>query len=844
MFTARFSATTIIPLGFVLASGLACVPRAQKNNTGGGGTTAGTGGTGGTAAVAAVTTCPDADEDLGTDVVDAGAPAKMACTNVKQGCFPYVKPYTDDQVASDRQKAQQKMAGLTDSQKANQLRGTVTGQYNDIERTWHDKNDTAYSDTGGILELKFRDASRGLNFAVESIGSGYATAFPVSMARGASWDQDLEYRVGQAAGDEMVASGNTMLLAPCVNILRNPLWGRAQETYGEDSFALGRMGSAYTIGLQEYVASCAKHYAANNVEDDRQKANALMDEQTLREIYGRHFEMLARDAGISGVMASYNRVNNIYATEQKHLMTDILRGSAATGGFDFKGLVLSDWWAIQNHQDFGSPSKMLANNCMNAGLDIELGSNFNYSTLEGSLQDQSLSRDVFEAAVTRVMAQKVRFNGTDVNPPGGHVGLKASVSHYTGFNNNPGGHSIDNNDQTGHIALAQEVAIKSMVLLKNDNQTLPIKRSSVSKIAVLGRTINYGMIGGSGANEQNGGIVDFLRTVRTGDIGSSRVFIDFAKSSSPLQGITEAAGNAITVQGFDNAAAAKTFNPDFVVVVVGLTPLDEGEQYTMAGDRTTFDLDAKTSGGQIQLINDAIAMNKPMVLVLEGGSVITIPSLAQLKAVVMAWYPGMDGGRALGKLLFGDANFSGKLPISWAKQVSDLPPFKDNAEGDVMMDYYLGYRYFDKIQKDNPGTAATPQFKFGHGLSYTSFTYANLQLPCSTVDENSTIDVTVDVTNSGSVAGDEVVFLFAGWPNTKARRSIKELKGFRKVHIEPGHTKRVHIPLRITDLKYFQTDAGTNATTGKFVVEKDVVKIMVGGSSDETTLLSDTFTVN
>jgi len=292
-------------------------------------------------------------------------------------------------------------------------------------------------------------------------------------------------------------------------------------------------------------------------------------------------------------------------------------------------------------------------------------------------------------------------------------------------------------------------------------------------------------------------------------------------------------------------------------VVAGLTGYDEGEEYTNAGDRPNFDLDAKansadpTTGGQVQLINDAIGLKKPMVLVLEGGSVITIPSLSQLPAVVMAWYPGMDGGRALGKLLFGDANFSGKLPITWPKSLSDIPyPLKENEVGDSHMGYFLGYRLYDDRAQKQGASAPAPLFPFGFGLSYTKFTYANLQIPCSTVDENSIMDITVDVTNAGDVDGEEIVFLFAGYPTTAARRSVKELKSFRKVMIKAHTTKRVHIPLRIQDLKYFQTDGpgqgNPNPTTGKFVVEKGdhgTVKIMVGGSSDNLPL-SDTFQVN
>jgi len=806
--------------------------------------------------IGGVTTC-QYNEDA-----TAALPAKAACTAVKT-CIPYIRPYTAEQDAWYRSKAQSLMLNMSLSQKANQLRGTEVDQYNDIERTWHNKMDTAYSDTGGIREFWFRDASRGLNFAVEGEGDAYATAFPVSMARGASFDVDLEYKIAQAVGDEMIASGNTMILAPCVNILRHPLWGRAQETYGEDSFHLGRLGTAYVVGVQEFVASCAKHYAANNVENDRFNANALMDEQTLREIYGRHFEMMIRDGGMAGVMASYNSVNGVHATQNKHLLTDILRGSADKGGFDFKGLVLSDWWAMPNHIT-NVPSATYAAEALTAGLDMELGWNLNYRTLEELVGNMTIRQSDVDTATERVLAQKVRFKGTVPNAP---VGLKAPadiISHYVPYNSDTRhGHMIDNNDVLdpkvgmSHIALSQLAAVKSMVLLKNDSNTLPIKRASVSKIAVLGATFTYGDLGSA---TQDNKMVDFTTTVRTGDAGSSRVFIDLNKSSSPYAGIKELAGSGIDVRRYNSVTAmtGDGFSPDVIVVIAGMSPLDEGEQYTFAGDRKTFDLDGKadpqkpeSNGHQAELVAAAAATGKPTVLVLIGGSVITIPAINQLKAVVMAWYPGMDGGRALGKLLFGDANFSGKLPITWPAKLDDLPPFTKNATGDAEMSYYLGYRFWDKRLKDD-SNAPRPQFAFGYGLSYTTFSYKNLSVPCTTVDASSVVDVTVDVTNDGDVAGEEIAFLFTSYPNSAAtQRSVRELKSFRKVALGPHETKRVHLPLRIDDLRYFKTDlpaqGNPNPTTGQWVIEKGAagtVKVMVGGSSDETKQLSDTFQVN
>ena len=288
------------------------------------------------------------------------------------------------------------------------------------------------------------------------------------MARGAAWDINIEYQIGQAMGDEMVAASQTMLLAPTVNLLRHPLWGRAQETYGEDPFQLGRLGASLVAGVQTYVPACVKHYAANNIEDLRATRNARMDEQTLREIYARHFDMIINDGGVACLMAAYNLVNGTNCTQNSHLLTDILRTD-----FGFNGFVLSDWWAMPGGNG-GTPSATLAAQAIAAGLDMELPWDFNFNAIETSV-GSSITQTQVDTSVKRILEQKYRF-GVDKG-----TGLKAAT---TGFS----GGSITNND--AHISLAQTAALESMVLLKNDNNTLPIK-STFTKIVVVGLTESY-----------------------------------------------------------------------------------------------------------------------------------------------------------------------------------------------------------------------------------------------------------------------------------------------------------------------------------------------------------------
>jgi beta-glucosidase len=835
----RFARPGIVLSVWILAASVTgCGHPAGSSTTSGAGGTTGNGGSSGTGNGGSGTGSGGSsggggagggETIIGTDGGAGGTVGPMSCGSATGAVLPYTPGYVPDPTihAAAMNLAMQ----MSDTEKAQQMRGlTQSGSAN--YNVFRQEDNTAR----GIKAFLFRDGPRGVNINANGDSkSDFSTAFPVAMARGAAFDVDLEYHIGQAVGDETLSSGNTMILAPTTNILRHPLWGRAQETYGEDPYLLGRLGSAFVVGVQEYVAACAKHYAANNIENGRATATAAMDEQTLHEIYARHFQMMVEDGGVSAIMAAYNLLKTplnpgggaVKSTQNQHLLDDLLRGE-----FGFKGFVLSDWWAMPNGNNVPLPAANVlqdtAVGAVTAGLDMELPWSYNYSTLP-SLVPSRLSSTQLAASAALILEQKMRFK---VDKLDGTLGLKPPTTTY-----NTGTASIENNQ--AHIDLAEQGALESMVLLKNDNKTLPINRATVHNIAVIGATVTYtvNVVG------QDAGRIDFTTNVRTGDLGSSRVFADPAKSMGPLAGIQLAAGSGITVNRASDASAVAA--ADFVVVVAGLTPQDEGEEYTQAGDRRNLSLDGKnTTNAQNTLITNVAAMasslNKPMVVVLEGGSVIDMsPWLANVPAVVMAWYPGMVGGKALGKLLFGDVNFSGKLPISWPKSLADEPVFSDPS-GVTSMDYYLGYRWFDR-----PGSTATPQFAFGYGMSYTTFSYSNIQVPCSTVAKDGVVNVTVDVANTGSAAGDEVAFAFVSFPSTTLRRGPKELKGFKRFTLakpDPansmnGSAKRITIPIRVSDLKVY------DATQNKMIVESGPVQVWVGPSYDKLTAASTMFMV-
>jgi len=713
------------------------------------------------------------------------------------------------------------------AERASQMIGIPVGNmdYQDIERS----PDVVVPSVGTIRGYNYRDAGRGVNLDAgqknrQDDGNNFATVFPAPSLRAASWDLDLEKRIGQALGDETAASMNNMLLAPCMNIIRHPYWGRTQETYSEDTYHTGRMATAFTVGLQEYVTGCAKHFAANNIEKGRSTQNAIMSEQTLREIYGRHFEMVIQDGGVGCIMASYNLINGFKATQNKHLLRDILKAPIEQGGFGFQGLVISDWWAMPGDQSVpdAATAQSLTSDAVEAGLDIEVPWTLHYSTATLAQADQAL----VEEAAKRVLTQKYRFN----TATGDAWSIKPPTSTLTAG-------SIT--ASTDHEALAEEAALKSAVLLANGPATsdLPGKSvlplTSAMKIAVVGPDQDFKLISSSvpkscGTNGRSC-TFHYATDPALGDRGSSRVNGDPARSVGPFAGIQAAAGSTRQVTSGNSAAAAAS--ADSVVVVVGYSPGDEGEEYAIGagGDRSTLDLPQ----GQNAFVSSVLDLMKPTVIIVESGSIVNLPWLAHAnknQATIWAGYGGQRGGAALGKLIFGAANFSGKMPMAWPTQTElDLMPFK-GPETSTNMGYFFGYREYDR--RKAAGQTVSLVFPFGHGSSYSSFEYSNLTLPCQTAAKDAVFNVSVEIKNSSTVDGDEVAMLFVKPPPKPAGitgdRPLKELKSFARVSVKAGQTATAQLPLRIRDLRRWE--GGTN---GKWVIDSGAYTILVGKNADD-----------
>jgi len=647
---------------------------------------------------------------------------------------------------------------MTLEEKVTQMSGNtpITGAYG--EQLWN----VPGLERLGIPPFGMSDGPRGVG-----VHEG-ATAFPVGMARAATWDPDLERRVGEAMGRELRSIGGNVLLAPTINNLRHPSWGRSQETYGEDVHLLSRMGVAFVQGVQQYVLANPKHYAANSIEDTRFQVDVTIDERTLREIYLPHFRAAVHEGGAASIMSAFNSVNGQFCGENEALLRRILKAE-----WSFDGFVLSDF-TLGTHP----------NSAMN-GLDLEMPTTNVFRSLLADVRAGNIPEAVVDEAVQRMVRKKLEHRLDEPSP------VDESV--------------IASEE---HLAVAQEAVTKGSVLLKNESDALPLNAAALTRIAVVGVLADMANIG---------------------DTGSSSVRPSFVVTA--LQGIQDLVGGEIAVDhiakdilGTEDLALIAA--ADAVVVVTGLTAEDEGESIIGAGDR----VDLSLSDERVKLLQDAAAANDRTIVVLEGGSAITMGEwLPDIEALLMAWYPGQMGGHAIADLLFGDANPSGKLPVTFPTGLDQLPPF-DNESLEVTYDYFHGYRYLDRND-------STPEFPFGFGLSYTSFSVDNLRASQAEATAGDVVLFSVDVTNTGSVAGAEVVQLDVTYPGSAVERSERDLKGFAKVMLEPGATQTVEIAVPVNDLAYYDVADSAWALEG---LEHEVL----AGTSSRDLPLAITFTVS
>lgn len=597
----------------------------------------------------------------------------------------------------------------------------------------------------GIPGLRMLDGPRGVSRFTEK----NATAFPVGALRGATWDPALEGLVGAAMARELRSVGGNVLLAPTVNILRHPRWGRGQETYSEDPHHMAEVALGFVGGVQgEGVLSSVKHFAANSIEDTRFDVDVQVDERALREIYLPHFERLVREGRAASIMSAYNSVNGFHCDQQAHLLGDILKGE-----WQFAGFVESDW-IFGTHGDSAS---------VKAGLDIEMPWGSHFQNLEQAVARGDLTERDIDAAVRRVLRAQLCY-GLD----------EATI-----VRDDP-----TQRETTAHLELAREVARRGIVLLRNQG-ALPFD-PSVQSIVVMGRNADVANIG---------------------DAGSSNVLPTDVVTA--LEGLRDRAGQ-VTITHVPGTTIGNTERQaiqgaDAVVIVTGLQATDEGEGLIAAGDRESLDLPAEEAA----LVTAVAALNDRVVVVLEGGSAfVTSGWDAEVEGLLHAFYPGAQGGRALAELLFGDVMPSGRLPFTMPVAEGDLPAF-DNVSLAVTYDQFHGYR---KLARDGE----TARYPFGFGLTYTTFTYSDLALDRTSAGAGDIVNVSVTVTNAGAIAARETVQLYVA-PPTGVERAPFQLGAFAQVEVAAGASRRVTVPLHMSELRVF-LDGSWTLTPGTYTI--------------------------
>lgn len=591
----------------------------------------------------------------------------------------------------------------------------------------------------GIPPVLFTDGPRG-------IVMGKCTCFPVSMLRGAAFDDELEYEIGKVMAKEASAHGANLFAGICINLLRNPMWGRAQETYGEDPFLLGKMGVALTKAMQENgIIACPKHYALNSIEDLRFSVDAKADERTLHEVYLPHFKKCI-DAGAMSIMGAYNKVNGTYCCENKELLTDILRDK-----WSFEGFTLSDFF-------YGIYD---AARSVKAGMDMEMPYYFRYAFLKSKLRKGELTEKDINLSVLRILKSLIKILPEYKQYPKSVILSEA------------------------HTKLSRLVAGKGTVLLKNENKTLPIAKGK--KIAVVGRYANK---------------------VNVGDHGSSNVYSPYTVTA--YEGIKNRFGeNDVKVyNGCDIVKAKETAKDcEYIVACVGSDWLQEGEFLVNLGN---VKKKPKGSGGDradlrippedVSLIRALSETGKKLIVNIMGGSAYVIKEWSDLaSSILFSFYSGLEGGNALADVLSGDVNPGGKLPFTIAYNDTDYPSFLHIADKEREIDYgyYHGYTLFDK-------KGIEPQYPFGFGLSYTEFEIGD----CSVRKKENELEITASVKNIGDVDGDEVLQVYVGSENTEEDRPVKLLKGFKRVSVKTGESTEVKISVDYDDIKFYDVQSG------------------------------------
>ncbi len=599
-----------------------------------------------------------------------------------------------------------------------------------------------------------------------------AICFPTASATACSWDPDLIYKMGEALGDECLKEQVSVLLGPGTNIKRSPLCGRNFEYFSEDGVLAGEMSAAFVNGVQSKgIGTSLKHFAANNQETRRMTVNTVVDERTLRETYLLPFEITVKKAQPWTIMNAYNRLNGTYCAENKWLLTDVLRDE-----WGFENLVVTDWGA-ENERVPG----------LIAGQEIEMPTSSGEGTrlIVEAVKNGTLDESILDNACDRIIALTKK--------------AEKSIGTYT-------------YDAQEHHKLAREIAGQCMVLMKNDNHLLPLKKNA--NIAVIGEMATTPRYQGAGSSLIN------------------PIKLDSASSTMAEMGIkfTYAQGYSSKKKGrkkdefYITEAVNIAKNADVAVLFIGLT--DEYE--TEGNDRKHLNIPELHN----KLVTEVLKVNKNVVVVLSGGASIEMPWADDVPAILNMFLTGQAGGSAVCDILFGDVNPSGKLSETYPMALEDNSSYNYFPGTSVSVEYresvYVGYKYYDTANK-------AVRFPFGHGLSYTTFEYSDIKVSSDKIKDTDTVTVSFKIKNTGSVDGAEVAQVYVSDVESTIYRPVKELRGFKKVFLKAGEEKEISIDLSKRAFAYY------NVNIHDWHVESGDFKLLVGASSRDIRLESNVY---
>lgn len=627
--------------------------------------------------------------------------------------------------------------------------------------------------------------------------TGKATVFPQNIGLGATFDEDLMYRIGVATSDEAWAKFNVAqklnnysrysgitFYAPNINIFRDPRWGRGQETFGEDPYLTGRLGLQFVKGMQgddpKYLktAACAKHYVVHSgPEALRHSYNAEPSTKDFFETYTPAFKMLVTEGKVESVMCAYNRTFGKACCGSSYLLNDLLRNQ-----WGFKGYVTTDCWAVHNFYRYHGVSADQAEACalaIKSGVNLNCGDEF--AKVPEAVKRGLITEKEVDAALSVLLRTRFKLGLFDPvnNNPYSKIGTEVIAGEK-------------------HRELAYEAAAKSVVLLQNKNNILPLKKDMKTLYVIGPYAASQDILLGN-----YNGVNDQLTTILEGVVGK----VSLGTSVGYRAGILPGALN----QNPADWAGSEAMEADYIVAVFGISGAYEGEEGEAILSGTSGDrLDLGLPQNQLDYLRTLRKRgSKPIILVLTGGSPICTPELADLAdAILFAWYPGQEGGKAVADIIFGDVNPSGRLPITFPKSVYQLPAFQD---------YSMAGRTY-KYMKDEP------LYPFGFGLSYTSFTYSGIKLNKAQILKGDSVEVSVTITNNGKVAGEEVAQLYLTDLQSSAPTPTYSLKKFTRVKLAPGESKQIKFMVTPEMMNLVKED-------GSIVSEPGDFKAWVAGSS-------------